>query len=50
MQGICSTCVKQNTIDEAPMAYKPIAEIEKYLDQTIEVQDRIIPVYNFKAF
>ena len=49
MKGVYTTSVKASTVDEAPMAYKPIEEIMKYLDNTVEVIEIIKPIYNFKA-
>jgi RNA-splicing ligase RtcB len=49
MVGIFSTSVKESTIDEAPMVYKPMEEIIANISDTVEIVDRIIPVYNFKA-
>ncbi len=47
MEGIYSTCINENTLDEAPSAYKP--SIEDYISDTVEIIDRLYPVYNFKA-
>lgn len=47
--GIYSTSVKKNTIDESPMAYKPIQEIIDNVQDTVEILDIIKPIYNFKA-
>lgn len=49
MEGIYTTCVNKSTIDESPMAYKPLDEIVRCVEPTVEIIDRIIPVYNFKA-
>lgn len=49
MQGIYTTSVNQSTIDESPMAYKPIAEIVSNIQDTVEIVKIIKPVYNFKA-
>lgn len=49
MQGIWTTSVSEETLDEAPMAYKPMQEIMDQIGETVEIQKRIIPVYNFKA-
>lgn len=49
MDGIWSTSVSEETLDEAPMAYKPMEEISTQIDETVEIQKRIVPVYNFKA-
>ena len=49
MSGIWTTSVSQETLDEAPMAYKPMQEIAEQIGETVEIQKRIVPVYNFKA-
>ena len=49
MDGIFTTCVSQGTIDESPMAYKPMEEIISNIGDTVEIVDTIKPVYNFKA-
>ena len=49
MQGIYSTCVTPDTLDESPMAYKSIDEIVANIGPTAEIIARIKPIYNFKA-
>ena len=49
MQGIYTTSVGMDTIDECPMAYKPMDEIMRHLGDTAEVLEVIKPIYNFKA-
>ncbi len=49
MAGIYTTCVQPDTLDESPMAYKPVQEIMAQIEPTAEVIERIRPVYNFKA-
>ena len=49
MNGIFTTSVNRDTLDEAPMAYKPIDEIITHITPTANIVDRITPVYNFKA-
>lgn len=49
MQGIFTTSVNQSTIDESPMVYKPIDEIVKNIEDTVEIIRIIKPIYNFKA-
>lgn len=49
MSGIFTTSVNVSTIDESPMAYKPIKEIVENIKDTVEIVDIIKPVYNFKA-
>jgi RNA-splicing ligase RtcB len=49
MKGIYSTSVGRDTLDESPMAYKPMDGILAQIEPTVEVVERIKPVYNFKA-
>ena len=49
MEGIFSSSVNESTIDESPMAYKDAAEIESLIVDTVEIRDRLTPLYNFKA-
>ena len=49
MNGIYTTCVNKGTLDESPMAYKPIDEIVTNIEPTAEIVSRIKPIYNFKA-
>lgn len=49
MQGIYTTCINAATLDESPMAYKPMGEILAQIEPTAEIVARIKPVYNFKA-
>lgn len=36
-------------IDEAPMAYKSIDDILKFVGDTVEIIDVIKPIYNYKS-
>jgi len=49
MEGVYTTTATAETIDEAPGAYKPAQEIVELLEPTVEIVERITPVYNFKA-
>ena len=49
MQGIYSTSISRDTLDESPMAYKPMDAILSQIGETVDVTERITPVYNFKA-
>lgn len=49
MKDVWTTSVGESTIDESPMAYKPMEEIIKYIKDTVEIIDIIKPLYNFKA-
>ena len=49
MKGIYSSCVGADTLDEAPFAYRSIAEIVGKIKDTVEITEVLKPVYNFKA-
>jgi len=49
MEGIYSTCVLPDTLDESPMAYKSLEDIVDNIGPTAEIVERIKPIYNFKA-
>ena len=49
MKNVYSSCVNVNTIDESPMAYKPIEQIKQSIEPICEIVDHLIPVYNYKG-
>jgi len=49
MQGIYSSTVNRSTLDEAPFAYKPMAEIVANIGDAVEIDRVVKPLYNFKA-
>jgi len=49
MNGIFTTSVNEFTIDESPMAYKPMDEIISNIKDTVNIVTIIKPIYNFKA-
>lgn len=49
MEGIFTTSVSKDTIDEAPFAYKSSKKIIEQIADTVDVVEVIRPVYNFKA-
>lgn len=49
MEGIYTTSVSEETIDEAPMAYKSLEDIIDVIRESVDVIDVMKPVYNFKA-
>lgn len=49
MNGIYTTSVSEDTLDECPMAYKPMESIVANVEPTVEIVKVIRPVYNFKA-
>lgn len=49
MEGIYTTTVNRDTLDECALAYKPMDEIINNIQDTVEIVDIIKPLYNFKA-
>lgn len=49
MDGIFTTSVGDGTLDECPMAYKPMEAIVDNIGDTVDILKVIKPVYNFKA-
>lgn len=49
MDGIYSTSINEDTIDESPMVYKPMQEIIDNIGYTVDIIKIIKPIYNFKA-
>lgn len=49
MNGIYTTSVSRDTLDECPMAYKGMADIVDNIGDTVDVLRVIKPIYNFKA-
>ena len=49
MEGIYTTTANEDTIDEAPMAYKRMEDIIDVIRESVDIVEIIKPVYNFKA-
>ncbi|MBR6475500.1 MAG: RtcB family protein, partial [Lachnospiraceae bacterium] len=49
MEGIYTTSVNAHTLDEAPMAYKPIEDIISAIGDSVDIVEVLKPIYNFKA-
>lgn len=49
MKGVWTSSVGQSTLDEAPTVYKPIDEILGNVTDSLDVNEIIKPIYNFKA-
>ncbi len=49
MAGIYTTSVNAQTLDECPMAYKSMEDIVENIGDTVEINEVITPIYNFKA-
>lgn len=49
MEGVYTTSVNGNTLDEAPMAYKSQESIIDVIRESVDIIDVMKPIYNFKA-
>lgn len=47
--GIYTSSVGKSTLDECPMAYKPMDDIVDNIKDTVEIEYIIKPIYNFKS-
>ena len=47
--SVCKRKINESTLDEAPFAYKDYQEIMECVEPTVEIVDRFIPIFNFKA-
>jgi len=48
MKGIYCSCIRKETLDEAPFAYRGIEEIGKAVQDTVTIKKRLKPVYCYK--
>ncbi len=49
MKDVYTTSVNNHTVDEAPMAYRGLVEIQESNVDTVDIVNIIKPVYNFKS-
>ena len=49
MQGVYSTSIGVETLDECPMAYKRMEDIVGNISPTVDIDEVIKPIYSFKA-
>ena len=49
LAGIYTTSINEDTIDEAPMAYKSLEDIIGVIEESVDVIEIMKPIYNFKA-
>ena len=49
MEGVYTTSVNEATLDEAPQAYKSLADIIDVIRESVDVIEVMKPIYNFKA-
>ena len=49
MEGVYTTSVNEDTLDEAPMAYKSLEDIIDSVRESVDIIEVLKPIYNFKA-
>ena len=49
MEGIYTTSVNAETLDEAPMAYKSLEDIIDVIEDSVNVIEVLKPIFNYKA-
>ena len=49
MKGVYSTSINEDTLDEAPMAYKRLEDIMDVIKDSVDIIEVMKPIYNFKA-
>ena len=49
MEGIYTSTVSQDTLDECPMAYKDPRTIIAAIGDTVRIEKQLRPIYNFKS-
>lgn len=49
MEGVYTTSVNEDTLDEAPMAYKSLEDIIDSVRESVDVIEVLKPIYNFKT-
>jgi RNA-splicing ligase RtcB len=49
MRGVWSSVIGKDTLEESPMAYKKPKDVLDYIGESVEIELRLKPLYNFKA-
>jgi len=49
MKNVWTSTVSKKTLDEAPEAYKSKSELLHYIGDTVDIEETLKPVYNFKS-
>ena len=49
MKGIWSSVICKDTLEESPLVYKKPKDVLDYIGETVEIEKRLKPLYNFKA-
>jgi len=50
MKGVYTTSVNEQTLDEAPLAYKSLDDIIDMVKEAVDIIDVMKPIYNFKSY
>ena len=50
MRDVYSSSICKETLDEAPMAYKDVEMIKKYIGENINIIDQLKPIINIKGY
>jgi RNA-splicing ligase RtcB len=49
MRGVWSSVICKDTLEESPMAYKKSRDVLDYIGDTVDMEQKLKPLYNFKA-
>ena len=49
MKGIYTSCISKDTLDEAPFAYRGIDYIKEVIKDTVEVENVLTSIFNYKG-
>lgn len=49
MKGVYTSCIGEDTLDESPFAYRKAEDILSAVQETVQVEKILKPVYNFKG-
>ena len=49
MKGIYTSCISKDTLDEAPFAYRGIDYIKEVIKDTVEVENVLTTIFNYKG-
>lgn len=49
MEGVYSSSLRKDTLDEAPFAYRALDDIREAIGKTVAIEQVLKPIYSFKA-
>lgn len=50
MEDVYSTCVRKETLDESPMAYRDVDLVKSCLEESVDIIEQLKPIINCKGF